>query len=462
MTTRRVAVSPGSHTVRLACVSGSGAPRLLAELPARLGDPAAALARLVGPDVDEVVLVYPPGRPSGSVRAWLEAAAALAPGVHRVSAPVAAASGTGARAVLDVGRAGSVATLLDGDRIVASRSSGIGGDRLDLAVRAVLCDASADDAQRVREALSLLPETRRGPDRIAAAQVRAVLTPLLDEVVAMLAELVAVAGQPIAVLLTGGVARSPLLAERVDAAGFAAEVLVAPLPDLAAVLGALTLPLPRARPASAGPPPDARPRAENPAPSYLQVPPATRRAGRWGSTAAAALLIGGCAAAGSTVVLPLRAPPAAASAVVGSGVLVQYGYRLDMPSGWAHTGGLPERRRSLLTRVAAPDGTDLIAVERTPLGYDAQAEPERAGAELRAQFDRAVAAGSALSGYGSARMGGRDVTTYLQQERAGAVVEWFVVLDGDAQLSVGCRHTPAGAEAVRAACTVVVGSIRRT
>jgi type VII secretion-associated protein (TIGR03931 family) len=154
----------------------------------------------------------------------------------------------------------------------------------------------------------------------------------------------------------------------------------------------------------------------------------------------------------------MPAPPAAAPA---AGVLVQYGYRLDLPAGWEHTGGLPERRRSLLTRVGAPQGTDLIAVERTPLGYDAHAEPERAAVEIRAAFDQSLAAGARLSGYGATEIGGRSVTTYRQQERDGAVVEWYVVLDGDAQLSVGCRHTRAGTDAVRAACAVVVGSIRR-
>ena len=117
------------------------------------------------------------------------------------------------------------------------------------------------------------------------------------------------------------------------------------------------------------------------------------------------------------------------------------------PAGWEHTGGLPERRRSLLTRVGTPQGTDLIAVERTPLGYDADAEPERAAAEMRAAFDKSAAAGARLSGYGTAEIGGRSVTTYRQQERDGAVVEWYVALDGDAQLSVGCRHTPAGTDA---------------
>jgi type VII secretion-associated protein (TIGR03931 family) len=150
----------------------------------------------------------------------------------------------------------------------------------------------------------------------------------------------------------------------------------------------------------------------------------------------------------------------APAAVVPAGTLVQYGYRLSIPAGWEHTGGLPERRRSLLTPVGAPESSDLIAVERTPLGYDAAAEPERARAELRAVYDAAVIAGDPLSGYRGASVAGRPVTAY-RQLAAGLVVEWFVVLDGDAQLSVGCRHTPAATAAVEAACSLVVGSIRR-
>jgi type VII secretion-associated protein (TIGR03931 family) len=464
----RVAVAPGNHAVRLAGMSGGGAPRLLAEFPARLLDEPVetqVLADLIGPDVDEVVLVYPPGRWSASTQAWLDAAATTGRPLHRVSAPVASAAGTGARAVLDVGRTGAEATLLHGDRIIARRSSRVGGDRLDLAVRGVFAEASTEEVRRLREALSLLPEARHGPSRVDAEQMRVLLTSLLDEAVAALAEVVAAAREPVAVLLTGGVARCPLLAERVDAAAFAAEVLVAPRPDLAAVLGALTLPLPPLHSATTPVPQDVDgsevPVGEESARRFLPVVPASHRARRWGSAAAAALLVGGLAGAGTAAALPLRAPPASAATEIENGVLVQYGYRLDLPPGWVHTGGLPERRRSLLTRAAAPDGTDLIAVERTPLGYDAGAEPERAAADLRAVFDRAVAGGSALSGYGSARTGDRVVTTYVQQERAGVVVEWFVVLEGDAQLSVGCRHTPAGSASVRAACAVVVGSIRR-
>jgi type VII secretion-associated protein (TIGR03931 family) len=413
-----------------------------------------ALRQIVGPDVAEVVVVHPPGRPPASVQSWLDAATAVAPRFRRVAAPVAATVGTPARAVLDVGRSGAEATLLQAGRIVARRSSGVGGDRLDLAVRALLPGTSAVEARRLREALSLHPETRSGSLRVDAEQVRAALTPLLDEAVAALATVVASAGEPVPVLLTGGVARCPLLAERVDAAGFAADVRVAPQPDLAAVLGALSL----------GPsPPTARAVEQSLPPRYLGALPPVRRIRRWGTAAFTAVLVGGLAGAGTAVAMPVWAPPAVAPAAAppAAGVLVQYGYRLDLPAGWEHTGGLPERRRSLLTRVGAPQGTDLIAVERTSLGYDAAAEPQRAAAEMRAAFDQSVAAGARLSGYGDAEIGGRAVTAYRQQERDGAVVEWYVVLDGDAQLSVGCRHTPTGTDAVRSACAVVVGSVRR-
>ena len=460
----RVAVAPGRHAVRVASTTAGGVPRLLAELPTRLPHPGGtdgaapcgrvetcrtALQRLFGPAIAEVVVVHPSGRPSASVQTWLDAATTVAPRFRRVAAPVAAAAGTPARAVLDVGRSGAEATLLQAGRIVARRSSGVGGDRLDLAVGAHLPGASAADARRVREALSLLPETRFGSLRVEAEQVRTALAPLLDEAVAALATVVAAAREPVPVLLTGGVARCPLLAERVEAAGFAADVQVAPRPDLAAVLGALTL---------GPPPPAAQTTAPAVAPRYLPALPPVGRVRRWGSAALTAVLVGGLAGAGTAVAVPMRTPPAAAPA---AGVLVQYGYRLDVPAGWEHTGGLPERRRSLLTRVGTPQGTDLIAVERTPLGYDADAEPERAAAEMRAAFDKSAAAGARLSDYGTAEIGGRSVTTYRQQERDGAVVEWYVVLDGDAQLSVGCRHTPAGTDPVRAACGVVVGSIRR-
>ena len=67
-----------------------------------------------------------------------------------------------------------------------------------------------------------------------------------------------------------------------------------------------------------------------------------------------------------------------------------------------------------------------------------------------------------MSGFDDAgRYAGRSVVAYREAAAAGDV-DWYVVLDGDAQLSVGCRHTPSGAAAVGAACETVVGSLRRT
>src|SRR5690606_30950630 len=70
-------------------------------------------------------------------------------------------------------------------------------------------------------------------------------------------------------------------------------------------------------------------------------------------------------------------PRPAAGSTAPPGV-VQYGYAAALPAGWAHTGGRPERRRTLLTPVTAPQGSDLVAIEASPLGYDAVAEPARA------------------------------------------------------------------------------------
>src|SRR5919107_4929984 len=168
---------------------------------------------------------------------------------------------------------------------------------------------------------------------------------------------------------------------------------------------------------------------------------------------AAAVAAAGLLAVGAAL------PPVVADPPPGTGDLVQYGYAVRLPAGWAHTGGLPEQRRSLLTPLGAPDGSDLISVERTPLGYDADAEPQRARAELRTEFDRTVSAGAALSGFDAdARFGGRPVVTYRETGPGGtdgtgpsadpAEVDWYVLLDGEAQLSVGCRHTAAHAAAV--------------
>jgi len=425
---RRVAVQVGAGALRVA-VAGDGPPTVV-ELPPARGplDLPELVARVAGPGPAEIVLVHPAGWTPQRIAAW-----ARRP-VRPVPAPVAVA-GPGRRLVLDVGASGSEATLVERGRMAARWRSDVGGARLDEAV-AGLTGSTAVRARRVREALSLLPEA----GGIDAEQLRVAASPLFDELVAM------VRGVDAPVLLIGGVARSPLVAEALDEAGVA-DVVVAPRPETAALLGALALPLDRTAVSEPADPADT---------AVLLPPPAAgarRPLRRVLAGVAAVAAVAGLLAAGRAL-----GPPVVVTVPVGT--LVQYGYRFAVPVGWVHTGGLPERRRSLLTPAAAPASSDLIAVERTPLGYDAAAEPERARAELRAVYDDAVAAGDPLSDYGARTVSGRPVTTYRQQDD-GVVVEWFVVLDGDAQLSVGCRHTPAGEATVLAACAVVVASVRR-
>ncbi|GAA3245644.1 hypothetical protein GCM10017691_52920 [Pseudonocardia petroleophila] len=409
----RVAVQIGSTVVRVARPGPDGVPRVV-EVPAEPGVPLPVLLRGLVDAGAEVVLV---GTPAA---AW--------PGpVAAVPVAVAVAAGRRELVVVDVGAAGTEVSRVRDGRVVARRGAP-GGDRLDRALAGPTRDPGR--ARRIREAASL----REPGGAVTASQVRAALAATWAEVVEAVR---AVAGGPgVPVLLVGGGARTPDLAEHLDAAGFR-DVTVAARPEAAAVLAV--------RP---GPP---RPAVAAPAVRWLPAAPSrTRRPVRAALAVAAAVAVLGTLHLLGRSVDPGPQPPP-------DGLLAQYGYRLAVPPGWAHTGGLPERRRSLLTPVDAPDGSDLIAVEATPLGYDASAEPERAAAELRAEFD---AAGPGLSGYDpAARFGGRAVTAY--RERDGATeVDWYVVLDAGTQLSVGCRHTPAGAAAVERACGLVVATIR--
>jgi type VII secretion-associated protein (TIGR03931 family) len=447
----RVAVQAGEATVRVAAAEHDGPPWLVAELPAPGPELPTLLAELVGTPPEQLLLVHPGRWTPASAAQWAHDCAGLATRVRAVPAPLAAA-GRGGVAVLDVGASGAEAALLDADgRVRSWATADVGGRLLDELV-AARSGRDLATARAVREALSLLPAA----GGVDATDVLPALATPLSAAVAALREVLADAGHP-PVLLVGGVARSPMLARLVDEAGIA-DAEVAPRPEAAAVLGALNLPPERTMD------PDCCSSRRGAAvrihgadrPGALPALVHRRRPLR--------VVLLTCAVILGVVLLlgigRLLAPPNADAAPAG--VLVQYGYRFDVPAGWEHTGGLPERRRVLLTPQAAPDGSDLIVIERSPLGYDTAAEPERAKAELRAVFEAAVAGGSALSGYDpGAWFAGRPVTAYRQHEPDRTVVDWFVVLDGDAQLSIGCRHTAAGVEAVRAACAIVVASVGR-
>ena len=423
------AVQVGAATVRVAR-TGAGGP-VVAETDA---DARVPLAALLAGLVDGAGVPVP------------DPAVALA----------GALAGRGPVVVLDVGAAAGDAALVR-DGAVAARRTGPGGRHLDAAVAGLLVARRpawagrpelAGEARRVREALSLRPAVEAAlpggaPLPVTADAVREVLRDPLGELVAAVRAVAGPADVP--VLVAGGVARTPLLAELLDAAGLP-DVRVAPRPEAAAVLSALARGAPAAAPAARPPP---RP------PLLPPVPPRPGRLRAVAAVVLAAALLAGLHAVGT------RLAPAPASGGP-PGLLAQYDYRFVVPTGWAHTGGRPDRRRVLLTPLAAPEGSDLVVVESSPLGYDASAEPERAAGELRAVYDAGLRAGGALSGYDDrASFAGRAVTAYTEDDGA-TTVRWFVLLDGPSQLSAGCRHTAAGAAAVLTACADVVATLRRS
>jgi type VII secretion-associated protein (TIGR03931 family) len=450
----RVAVQVGAARLRVAI--DEPRPRLLAELPP--SGLSQAITDLFGGPVDELVVVHPAGaRPT--------VPAGIAQVVRAAPAAVAAVHRDGTEGVtVDVGHSNTEVALVQAGRVATVRRVAVGGACLDAVTRSLLArtvPVDAAEACRVREALSLMPavRTRGTPTALLDADtLRAASTPPLTPIVDAVCAVVAPArpGRAPPVLLVGGVARTPLLAELLDAAGIE-DVRVAERPDTAAVLGALRLPpdlTDLVEPANPAVRSEARTGSWLPSPARPRLRGARALLGALAAAVAAVGLLG----------LGTILPPVGPDPVPAAGDLVQYGYAIRLPAGWAHTGGLPERRRSLLTPHGAPDGSDLISVERTPLGYDADAEPRRARAELGATFAEAVAAGAPLSGFdGDASFAGRPVVAY--REAGGGEtgdVDWYIVLAGDAQLSVGCRHTATGAAAVGAACATVVGSLHRT
>jgi len=154
--------------------------------------------------------------------------------------------------------------------------------------------------------------------------------------------------------------------------------------------------------------------------------------------------------------------PTAAPRTGSPGQLVQYGYRFALPDGWAHTGALRARRGPAAPRRPAPDGIERTAADRPARGYAPPPDPARPPAALRPVSDGALAAGERPDGFAPRRAGGRDVHPYRQSlTGGGGVVDWTVVLDGTAQLSVGCRHGPVASPALTAACEHVVSSVGR-
>ena len=135
--------------------------------------------------------------------------------------------------------------------------------------------------------------------------------------------------------------------------------------------------------------------------------------------------------------------------------VAQYDYRFTAPPGWSQVGG-DAANREVRLQPDGGNGQDLIAVQERALTFDATAQRDLAISQVRSAVEQA---GSTFTDFSdSAGFGGKDVLHYRQQV-ADASVDWYVVLQGKAQVSVGCQYAQADQGSVRAACEQVVSTL---
>ncbi len=383
-----------------------------------------------------------------------------------------------------------VGTLVSGQEPEAWRALVEGREMADRRRRRVL----RQDVRGAKETLSRhaytdVPMPPPFPDaHVTRADLERIVGPQLGRAADLVADTVRAArltpGELSTVFLVGGSSRIPLVARLVhERTGVLPTTLDQPETIVArGALRVVTL-----DPHRTGAFPGVRPPApmqqplETPSPGYPAVP-----VGGAGPMPAGAADVRPPVSADVTHPVPASLPlkPAAVKTqnkwlpwiVVGSVVLViaagvtvfrlvtagpdgkpvaQYDYRFTAPPGWSQVGGDASHREVQLK----PDGStgqNLIDVQERALNYDATVQRDLAVSQVRAAV---AAGGSGYSGFtDSARFGGKDVL-YYNEQRDGASVDWYVVLNGKAQVSVGCQYPTGGRDAVQAACEQVVSTL---
>lgn len=187
-------------------------------------------------------------------------------------------------------------------------------------------------------------------------------------------------------------------------------------------------------------PPSAQPALPAPKKSASKVP--------WIVVGAVVLVVVAVVA----VIRFIGAPPAGKQ-------IAQYDYQFTAPAGWSQTGGDPANREAQITPDDAPTGDDVLFVQERALTYDSTDRRDQAITQIRSAV---LAGGSAFSGFtDKSSFAGKDVV-YYRQQRTGAIVDWYVVLKGKAQVSVGCQYSDSGRDKVRTACEQVVSTLTVT
>ncbi|GGM51552.1 type VII secretion-associated protein [Longimycelium tulufanense] len=190
-------------------------------------------------------------------------------------------------------------------------------------------------------------------------------------------------------------------------------------------------------------------------PSPTLPPPARQKKSRapfvFGGVVLALALVGGA------IAIAFRSGGEEPRANAATKEIKQYDYSFTYPGDWEQNGGDANLRKVLVKPHDAAADTDVIAVQEFKLTYDSDADRRRALDELRGKYQQA---GPGFTGFQEkASFAGRDVV-YYRQQREGTTVDWYVLFQGDAQVSVGCQYTPAGQGRVAAACDTVVRTLK--
>ncbi|MGX9295946.1 type VII secretion-associated protein [Tsukamurella paurometabola] len=196
-------------------------------------------------------------------------------------------------------------------------------------------------------------------------------------------------------------------------------------------------------------PPAAEPRPPDPEPEPAA---AHRRPRRWPLVVAGAGTVG-LVAAGAVACLPGAPPAAPVRPAPPDETFVRVafdGASVDLPRGWAVSEPGPDRR------LAQADDGRRVTVVRTRLRAPSDLAAVAADLEsaLARRADRRI---TDLTP--STLVAGREVIGYRERLDAERFVDWYVVVAGTAQLSVGCEAGRTAAP-LAGACERAVGTVR--
>ncbi|CAM4189025.1 type VII secretion-associated protein [Kibdelosporangium persicum] len=261
------------------------------------------------------------------------------------------------------------------------------------------------------------------------------------------------------VFLVGGSSRIPMVARMVhERIGIVPTTL--DQPETVVARGALKAvpgePVPTVRVTPVQPPP--RPLPPPPPPQQFVPPPPPPAPPKRGKTPW--VITGGAAVVVAVVVVVLvltsggtpPAPPPPSGRTIA-----QFDYEFTMPPDWKQVASDTTYREVRVKPEGAEQGLDTIIVQELALAFDPAADRERAVGGLRQQYEKSNLRLSGLNENG--RFADRDVVSY-RQEVDNATVEWFVLFDKRAQVSVGCEYTRSGRDRVMAACDQVVRTMK--